>query len=103
MATDVRAKAHRRAMPWSFKAAIAMFIVFALGAGLITFACVESGWEALRHFAWGLFTAAAGLIAGFIFSVICALTQPEWRRASIFASAASILLFGALLLFARSA
>ena len=39
-------------MPWSFKATIVMFVVFAGGAGLIGFACFESGWQALGHFAW---------------------------------------------------
>lgn len=103
MATDVKAKAPRRIMPWSLRAALAMFIVFVLGALLIAFACVEGGWEALRHFAWGLLTATIGLIAGFIFSVVCAVTQPEWRKASIVACIASTVLLGALLLFARSA
>ncbi|HEU4678702.1 MAG TPA: hypothetical protein VFS35_04220 [Terrimicrobiaceae bacterium] len=90
-------------MPWSLRAALAMFIVFVLGDLLIAFACVEGGWEALRHYAWGSLMATAGLIAGFIFSVVCAVTQPEWRRASIIACVSATVLLVALLLFARSA
>ena len=37
----------RHSMPWSFKATMAMFVVFAAGAVLIGFACFESGWQAL--------------------------------------------------------
>jgi hypothetical protein len=37
----------RHYMPWSFKATMAMFVVFAAGAVLIGFACFESGWQAL--------------------------------------------------------
>ena len=54
-------------MPWSFKAVIVMFVVFVAGAGLIGFACFESGWEALGHFAWGLLTAGGGLVGGLLF------------------------------------
>jgi len=65
-------------MPWSFKATIAMFVVFAAGALLIGFACFESGWQALGHFAWCLLTAGVGLVGGLLFAIICAATQPEW-------------------------
>ena len=103
MATDARAKTPRRSMPWSFRAALAMFVLFVLGDLLIAFACVESGWEALRHYAWGLLMTTVGLIAGFIFSVVCVVTQPEWRKASIAACVTATVLLVALLLFARSA
>ena len=53
-------------MPWSFKATMAMFVVFAAGAVLIGFACFESGWQALT--------------GGLLFSIICAVTQPTWRK-----------------------
>jgi hypothetical protein len=90
-------------MPWSFKATIAMFVVFAAGAVLIGFACFESGWQALGHFAWGLLTAGVGLVGGLLFSIICAVTQPTWRRQSLFAGALALLLLAGLVLFARAA
>jgi hypothetical protein len=90
-------------MPWSFKATIAMFVIFALGALLIAFACFESGWEALQHFVWGLLTADAGLIGALLFSIICAVTQPKWQKPSLVAGVLAILLFLGLLLFAKAA
>ena len=90
-------------MPWSFKATIAMFVVFAAGALLIGFACFESGWQALGHFAWCLLTAGVGLVGGLLFAVICAATQPAWRRQSLFAGGLALLLLAGLVLFARSA
>jgi hypothetical protein len=90
-------------MPWSFKATIAMFVVFAAGAVLIGFACFESGWQALGHFAWGLLTAGVGLVGGLLFSIICAVTKPAWRRQSLFAGALALLLLAGLVLFARAA
>jgi hypothetical protein len=90
-------------MPWYFKATIAMFVIFALGALLIAFACFESGWESLRHFVWGLLTAGAGPIGALLFSIICAVTQPKWRKLSLVAGVLAILLFLGLLLFAKAA
>jgi len=90
-------------MPWSFKATIAMFVVFAAGALLIGFACFESGWQALGHFAWCLLTAGVGLVGGLLFAIICAATQPEWRRVSLFAGTVALLLFAGLLFFAKAA
>ncbi len=90
-------------MPWSFKATIAAFVIFAFGALLIGFACVERGWQSLGHFALGLLIAGVGLIGGLFFSIICATTQPAWRRHSLIASVLAILLFAGLLLFAKAA
>ena len=90
-------------MPWSFKATIMMFLVFAAGAVLIGYACFESGWQAIGHFAWGLLTASSGLVGGLLFSIICAVTQPTWRRQSLFASALALLLLAGLVLFGRTA
>jgi hypothetical protein len=90
-------------MPWSFKATIVMSVVFGAGAGLIGFACFESGWQALGHFVWGLLTAGSGLVGGLLFSIICATTQPAWRRQSLFAGAVALLLLAGLVLFARTA
>lgn len=90
-------------MPWSFKVAIAFFVVFTVGALLIGFACFEGGWQSLDHFVWGFLTAGAGLIGALLFSVICAVTRPKWRTRSLVAGALAILLFAGLLLFARVA
>jgi hypothetical protein len=90
-------------MPWSFKATIAMFVFFAAGAVLIGYACFESGWQAIGHFAWGLLTSGVGLVGALLFSVICAITQPAWRRQSLLAGAVALLLLAGLVLFARTA
>ncbi len=93
----------RRTMPWSLKAAIAAFVIFALGALLIAFACNESGWQSIGHFVWGLLTAGVGLVGGLLFSIICAVTEPTWRRPSLVLCVVSALLLIGLLLFAKAA
>jgi hypothetical protein len=89
-------------MPWSFKATIAAFVIFIVGGSLIGFACVEGGWQSLGHFAWGVLIAGVGLIGALLFSIVCAATQPAWRRHSLIAGALAVLLFAGLLLFAKS-
>ncbi len=90
-------------MPWSFKATIAGFVIFIVGGSLIGFACFESGWESLGHFAWGVVIAGAGLIGSLLFSVICAVTQPAWRRHSLMTGVLAILVFCGLIFFAKIA
>jgi peptidoglycan/LPS O-acetylase OafA/YrhL len=90
-------------MPWSFKAVIAAFVVFVVGALVIAFACNETGWQSIGHFAWGLLTAVVGLVGGILFSIICATTEPTWRRSSLVLGVVSILLLIGLLLFAKAA
>ncbi|HEU0209668.1 MAG TPA: hypothetical protein VFQ78_11905 [Candidatus Udaeobacter sp.] len=90
-------------MPWSFKATIAAFFIFGLGSSLIGFACLESGWETLRHFAWGLGIAGAGLVGALIFSIVCAATQLAWRTRSLITGALAILLICGLIFFAKAA
>ena len=90
-------------MPWSFKAAIAAFVIFACGVLLIAFACLESGWQSIGHFAWGLLIAGVGLVGALLFSIICAVTEPKWRRLSLILGVISILLLGGLWLFAKAA
>ena|SRR5581483_2100961 len=80
-------------MPWSFKVTIAAFVIFGVGSSLIGFACVEGGWGSLGHFAWGLVIAGAGLIGALIFSIVCAITQLEWRTRSLMTGALAILFF----------
>jgi hypothetical protein len=90
-------------MPWSFKAAIAALAIFVLGDLLIAFACFESGWESLGHFAWGTLIAGVGLIGSLLFSIICAAMQPTWRRSSLVLVVVSVLLLIGLFWFAKTA
>lgn len=90
-------------MPWSFKAVVAGFVVFAIGAALIVFAHFQSGWAAIAYFAYGLLTAGAGLFGALLFSVICAVIRPEWRKQSWIAIPLAVLLSVALFLFAKVA
>jgi hypothetical protein len=93
----------RDPMPWSFKAVLGAFLVFAIGAALIVFAHFQNRWAAVAYFAYGLLTAAAGLFGALLFSIICAVTRPEWRRQSVIAIAIAVLLSVALFLFAKVA
>jgi hypothetical protein len=90
-------------MPWSFKAALAAFVIFVIGAALIVFAHFQSGWATIGYFAYGLLTAGVGSFGALLFSLICAVTRPEWRRPSFIAVALAVLLSVALLLVARAA
>jgi hypothetical protein len=93
----------RYPMPWSFKAVLGAFGIFAIGAALIVFAHFQDRWAAIAYFAYGLLTAAVGSFGALIFSVICAVTRPEWRKQSLIAIAIAVLLSVALFLFARVA
>jgi hypothetical protein len=93
----------RDPMPWSFKAALAAFGIFAIGAALIVFAHFKGRWESIAYFAYGLLTAGVGSFGALFFSVICAVTRPEWRRGSLIAIALAVLLSIALFLVARVA
>ena len=90
-------------MPWSFKATIAMFGIASLGAFLIAFACLESGWESIGHFAWGLLTTGVGLAGALVFSVICAVKEPTWRKQSLVLCGLALFLSLGLFLFAKAA
>ena len=90
-------------MPWSFKAVNATLVIFVLGVALIAFACFESGWESIGHFAWGTLIAGVGLIGSLLFSIICAITQPAWRRLSLVLVVVSVLLLIGLFWFAKTA
>jgi hypothetical protein len=94
---------HRNSMPWSFKAALIAFGIFAVGAGLIVFAHFQNRWAAIAYFAYGLLTAGAGSSGALLFSIICAATRPEWRRESLIAIALAVSLSVGLFLFARVA
>ncbi len=90
-------------MPWSFKAALVAFGIFAIGAGLIVFAHFQGRWESIVSLAYGLLISAAGLAGILLFSLICAVTHLEWRRRSLIAVAIAVLLSVALFLVARAA
>ena len=49
-------------MPWILRFAIGSLFVFVIGAVMIAWACMSTGWETLSWFAWGCVTAGAGLI-----------------------------------------
>ena len=49
-------------MPWLLRFAIGSLLIFLIGAAIIVWACVSTGWETLGRFAYGSLTAGAGLI-----------------------------------------
>lgn len=90
-------------MPWILRFAIGSLCIFVVGAGMIAWACMSTGWEALSRLAWGSLTAAAGLIGGALLAALSAVIYREWRRFSLVLMSASVLLFVALLIFAKFA
>lgn len=90
-------------MPWLVRLAIASLFVFVIGAVLITWACMSTGWETLGRFALGCVTAGAGLIGSALLAMVSAVIHRGWRRCSLALMSASVLLFVALLIFAKFA
>jgi len=90
-------------MPWIFRLAIGSLFVFVIGAVMIAWACMSTGWETLSWFAWGCVTAGAGLIGSALLAMLSAGIYQGWRRFSLAFMTASILLFLALLIFAKFA
>jgi hypothetical protein len=90
-------------MPWLLRFAVGSFFLFVIGAVMITWACMSTGWETLSRFAWGCVTAGAGLIATALFAMLSAIIHKSWRRFSLVLMSASILLFLALAIFAKFA
>ena len=90
-------------MPWILRFAIGSLFVFIIGAVMIAWACMSTGWETLSRFAWGCVTAGAGLIASALLGMLSAVIHKGWRRFSLGLMGASILLFLALLIFAKFA
>ena len=90
-------------MPWILRFAIGSLFVFVIGAVLIAWACLSTGWETLSRFAWGSLVAGAGLVASVLLSMLSAMFYKGWRRFSLALMTASVLLFVALLIFARFA
>ena len=90
-------------MPWLLRFAIGSLFVFVVGAVMIAWACMSTGWETLSRFAWGCVTAGAGLIASALLSMLSVMVHQGWRRFSLVLMGASVLLFLALLIFAKFA
>jgi hypothetical protein len=90
-------------MPWILRFAIVALFVFVIGAAMIGWACMSTGWEALGRLAWGSVTAGAGLIGSALLSATSAVIHKRWRRFSLALMSASVLLFLLLLLFAKFA
>ncbi len=90
-------------MPWILRFAIGSLFVFVIGAVMIAWACMSTGWETLSWFAWGCVTAGAGLIATALLATLSAVIHQGWRRFSFVLMSVSVLLFLALLIFAKFA
>ena len=90
-------------MPWILRFAIGSLFVFVIGAVMIAWACMSTGWETLSRFAVGCVTAGAGLIGTALLAMLSAVIYQGWRRFSIALMTASVLLFLALLIFAKFA
>ena len=90
-------------MPWILRFAIGSLFVFVIGAVMIGWACMFTGWETLSRFAVGCVTAGAGLIGTALLAMLSAVIYQGWRRFSLALMTASVLLFLALLIFAKFA
>jgi hypothetical protein len=90
-------------MPWILRFAIGSLFLFVIGAVMIAWACMSTGWETLSRFAWGCLTAGAGLIGSAVLSMLSAAIHQGWRRFSLVLMTASVLLFLLLLVFAKFA
>ncbi|HEU5245631.1 MAG TPA: hypothetical protein VFU09_00930 [Candidatus Udaeobacter sp.] len=85
-------------MPWILRFAIGWLLVFVIGAVIIAWPCVSTGWEAIGRFASGLLTAGAGLIGSALFSTASALIHQRWGTFSLLLLGASVLPFLFLLI-----
>ena len=90
-------------MPRILRFAIGSLFVFVIGAVMIAWACMSTGWETLSRFAWGCVTAEAGLIGSAVLAMLNAVIHQRWRRFCLVLMSASVLLFIALLIFAKFA
>jgi len=90
-------------MPWLLRLAMGSFFAFVIGALMIAWACMSTGWETLTWFARGCATAGAGLIGSALLAMLSAVIHQEWRRFSLSLMSVSVVLFLALLIFAKFA
>jgi hypothetical protein len=90
-------------MPWLLRFAIGLLLVFVIGAAMIAWACMSTGWETLTWFAWGSVTAGAGLIGTALLAMLSAVIHQAWRRFSLVLMSVAVFLFLVLLIFAKFA
>jgi ABC-type multidrug transport system permease subunit len=90
-------------MPWLLRFANGLLLVFVIGAVMIAWACMSTGWETLTWFAWGSVTAGAGLIGTALLAMLSAVIHQAWRRFSLVLMSVAIFLFLVLLIFAKFA
>jgi hypothetical protein len=90
-------------MPCLLRFSIGFLFVFVIGAVIIAWACMSTGWETLSRFAWGCVTAGAGLIGSALLAMLSAMIHKGWRRFSLALMTVSVLLLLALLVFAKFA
>jgi len=90
-------------MPWILRFAIGSLFVFVIGAAMIAWACMSTGWETLGWLAWGCVTSGAGLIGTAVLAMLSAVIHQGWRKFSLALMSASVLLFLVLLIFAKFA
>ena len=90
-------------MPWLLRFAIGSVFVFVIGAVMITWACMSTGWETLSRFAWGSLTAGAGLIATALLAMLSGVIHQGWRRFSLALMSVSVFLFLLLVIFVKFA
>ena len=90
-------------MPWVLRFAFGSLFVFVVGAGMIAWACMSTGWEVLSWFAWGSVTAGAGLIGSTLLAMVSAIIHKSRRRIALALMIVSVLLFLGLLAFAKFA
>jgi hypothetical protein len=90
-------------MPWIRRFAIGSLFVFVIGGVMIAWACMSTGWETLSWFARGCVTAGGGLIGAALLAMVSAVIYQGWRRFSLALMSVSVLLFLALLIFAKFA
>ena len=90
-------------MPWILRFAIGSLFIFVIGAVMIAWACMSTGWETLSRFAWGCVTAGAGVVGTALLTMLSALIHQGSRRFSLALMSASVFLFLVLLIFAKFA
>ena len=90
-------------MPWILRFAIGSLFIFVIGAVMIAWACMSTGWETLSRFACGCVTAGAGLVGTALLAMLSAVIHQGWRRFSLAFMSASVFLFLLLLIFAKFA
>jgi hypothetical protein len=69
--------------PWTFRIAIAAFVLTGIGLLFLLFAGIAGGWNSIGASVIALTLCGVGLVIGSFSSLLCALTEPSWRQLSI--------------------